>query len=193
MKKVDLGAAANFGINSPTTLSKEDALDDFNPRALDNIDSKTSTEFGDFENAFVPKQPLKTDDDFADFSSAFEQAPNQNLFPTVGSMAVNQSHNTASQNNLLLDPLSQNQSNLNMHVNSNLIQSPPAQMNLFSTQETTTLVQNSDLLGDLSNFSSLNIQANNVNLGMPLNGNSIKQQPQSLLDGFTGGMFSSFT
>lgn len=188
LKKVDLGAAANFGVNSPTsTATKDDFLaDDFDPRALDNVDSKPS-EFGDFENAFASNEPEKPADDFADFSSAFQQTNHQNMFPTMAAPSV--------QNQILLDPLSssskesliteQNHANFNAQINSNLVQQP----NLFPVPPATNQNAN-DLL--LSDFGSLSVQSNNVNLGTSTNGNVGALQPPNLLDGFSGGKINRF-
>lgn len=76
-KKVDLGAAANFGrdaTQSPVPQTGSNLLnDDFNPREGDSSEPKS--EFGDFEAAFGGSAKGDTDD-FADFSSAFA-GPNQ--------------------------------------------------------------------------------------------------------------------
>lgn len=86
IKKVDLGAAANFGRDAsqsplprPPSGGSGDLLDDFNPRAEERVESSVTNEFGDFEaaftNAIAPVAPViaasKSEDDFADFSSAF--------------------------------------------------------------------------------------------------------------------------
>ncbi|CAH0554393.1 unnamed protein product [Brassicogethes aeneus] len=73
LKKVDLGAAANFGRMSTQSPVQQSNLlnDDFDPRAGEA--PRKSNEFGDFENAFK-EPPTKSDDDFADFSSAFAQS-----------------------------------------------------------------------------------------------------------------------
>lgn len=75
-KKVDLGAAANFGIRdatqSPVPQTGNNLLsDDFNPREGDLSEPKS--EFGDFEAAFGGSTSVQKGDadDFADFSSAF--------------------------------------------------------------------------------------------------------------------------
>lgn len=85
LKKVDLGAAANFGRDtsqSPMPPSDNDLLnDDFNPRASEaQEDRKSATEFGDFETAFENNTSTahKQNDGFADFSSAFSQNVAQN-------------------------------------------------------------------------------------------------------------------
>lgn len=186
LKKVDLGAAANFGISSPSVASKEELLvDDFNPRALDTVEKK-STEFGDFESAFASSETEKSEEDFADFSSAFQQSNNQNLFSaTTPTTAV------SPPDDQIIDPITQlSQVNFNVQTNTNSMQNNVMQPNLFNTQKSTNLVQNSnDLLCD---FGSLNIHGNNANVGIPLNGNMIQQsqqQQQNLLDGFPGGEF----
>lgn len=87
IKKVDLGAAANFGRDAsqsplprPPSGGSGDLLDDFNPRAGELVESSVTNEFGDFEAAFTNSAPApvapviapsKSEDDFADFSSAF--------------------------------------------------------------------------------------------------------------------------
>lgn len=185
LKKVDLGAAAKFGINSPAITPKEELLvDDFNPRALDNTETKTA-EFGDFESAFAGSETQKSGEDFADFSSAFQQTNNQNLFSATPAIAA-----VSAPQNEVLDPLSQlNQVNMNVQANTNLTQNNATQPNLFNMQQPTNLVQNSnDLLCD---FGLLNLQGNNANVGVPLNGNMIQQQ-QNLLDGFPGGKIILF-
>ncbi|XP_060530049.1 uncharacterized protein LOC132704188 [Cylas formicarius] len=82
LKKVDLGAAANFGHDvtqrsQPIGGTADLLNDDFDPRAGETVQSSNVVnEFGDFEavfnnnNAITPGQQ-KVDDDFADFSSAF--------------------------------------------------------------------------------------------------------------------------
>lgn len=82
LKKVDLGAAANFGrgqMQSPNPSAGDLLNDDFNPRGESEKVEKTVAEFGDFETAFGGSQPQKSDDhdDFADFSSAFHQQQQQ--------------------------------------------------------------------------------------------------------------------
>jgi len=71
VKKVDLGAAANFGkvtMLQNNTNNKDLLNEDFNPRAGEE-------NFGDFANAFGSNTEKESspvlDDDFADFTSAF--------------------------------------------------------------------------------------------------------------------------
>ncbi|XP_063389282.1 clathrin interactor 1-like isoform X2 [Cydia fagiglandana] len=100
-KKIDLGAAASYGKSASTpappaasTNNQSQELlddlfktcpvpgapqgglieDDFDPRAEDPKPAPTSTEFGDFSNAFGAPEPA-SNDGFADFSSAFTGAP----------------------------------------------------------------------------------------------------------------------
>lgn len=180
LKKVDLGAAANFGRDaSQSPLPQTDDLlnDDFNPRAEE--DEKKSTEFGDFEAAFGSNTTTtpKSDDDFADFSSAFSQKPEtgQNLL---------------------------NQQNLFMP---NVI--PPPNMGVQGPvmaaggfvgvpfvplgNNTNVMGQNvakpqgnsNDLLGDLSGFSGLSIQPQTGFGSVPNNNQGIMGTAPSLLDG----------
>lgn len=93
LKKVDLGAAANFGRDtsqSPMPQNDGDLLnDDFNPRASEvQEEPKSASEFGDFETAFENNSTVvahKQDDGFADFGSAFSQnvAQNSQQFSTL--------------------------------------------------------------------------------------------------------------
>ena len=82
VKKVDLGAAKNFGesdIKGDTTTKYESNSlnDDFNPRASEGKESVLVAEFGDFETAFGTNQEKKNEDDFADFNSAFNSGNTQ--------------------------------------------------------------------------------------------------------------------
>ncbi|KAJ8945135.1 hypothetical protein NQ318_001600 [Aromia moschata] len=87
LKKVDLGAAANFGRDasqSPMPQTGKNLLsDDFDPRSNEIQDEfKSATEFGDFETAFGDNPSTqKSDESFADFSSAFSQNSTQNNHP----------------------------------------------------------------------------------------------------------------
>ncbi|CAH1102579.1 unnamed protein product [Psylliodes chrysocephalus] len=168
LKKVDLGAAANFGrgaSQSPVPPAGNDLLsDDFDPRASEpQLETKASSnEFGDFETAFGnPSDTIQEkEDNFADFSSAF---------------SPNSAPDTASQYsaipNLIPPP--------NMLANNPLTPSnnvggavaAPEIGGLFATVQKT----NSDLLGDLD-FGSLNIQpqpvAPNNNFGLIGNSNA---------------------
>ncbi|XP_045475095.1 telomere length regulation protein TEL2 homolog [Harmonia axyridis] len=79
IKKVDLGAAANFGresVQSPITVkntTSDDLLnDDFDPRAEETTTSvKPASDLSDLESAFGGNTPLSTTEEFADFTSAF--------------------------------------------------------------------------------------------------------------------------
>lgn len=92
LKKVDLGAAANFGKdesqNSAQKTNNNLLNDDFDPRSGESKD--TNTEFGDFETAFGDKTQ-KQEDNFADFSSAFsspQNINNEDLFSPPGVPSV---------------------------------------------------------------------------------------------------------
>jgi hypothetical protein len=195
LKKVDLGAAANFGRDasqSPLPQTNDLLNDDFNPRA-DEDDSKKSPEFGDFEAAFGSNSTTttvttpKTDDDFADFSSAFSQN-STNMFG-------------ASQ-----PPQQQNQQNLfvpNVIPPPNMTNSVPLkQPNLIGTgapmgvQSMPLVTGNNanvmgiaqpnnrnDLLGDLSGFSGLSIQPQSGLGNLPNNNQGLMGTAPSLLDG----------
>lgn len=90
-KKVDLGAAANFGrdaTQSPIPQTGNNLLsDDFNPREGDSSEPKS--EFGDFAAAFGGSTSSQKGeaDDFADFSSAFaasnQPQSNQQIFQST--------------------------------------------------------------------------------------------------------------
>lgn len=177
LKKVDLGAAANFGrsgTQSPTPQTSNDLLnDDFNPRDGDVQSNSPSAEFGDFEKAFGGTAEMKReDDDFADFSSAFTSQPAQQLL-------VSPPANLAAQTSLL-GPA---QPNLIGGIQPNLFAAQPP--NLFASSPPASLsnppaLNNnaSDLLGG---FSSLTIQPGFAS-GAP-----VGNQPTSLLDGFDSG------
>lgn len=175
LKKVDLGAAANFGrvgTQSPLPNNNDDLLnDDFNPRAQE---VPATGEFGDFENAFVSNSVQKVEDDFADFSTAFSQNSNQNLFSNNAFQSVTETVKPPIDQTLLssISPISITSS----------------QPNVFASSTLTNPTQNSnDLLGDLSGFSSLSIQPQNGNLFV--SNDSVGLQNKNLLDGITGGKF----
>lgn len=197
MKKVDLGAAANFGrsgTQSPTPQTTNDLLnDDFNPR--DSNDApQTNADFGDFEKAFAGGVETKKDeDDFADFSSAFTSAPQQNaqqIFTPPPPVNLNMTAQSS-----LLGPA---QSNLIGGIQPNLFAAAPViqqqqqqqQPLMFATTPVApTLINqpqqinNNDLLGG---FASLSIQppASFVPTGTPVANLS---GSNSLLDGFDSG------
>lgn len=211
LKKVDLGAAANFGratSQSPMPRGDNDLLnDDFNPRASEaQEESKSASEFGDFETAFEhDTAAAHKDDGFADFNSAFSQnaaqnnqqfsalpnllGPTPNVVPNVippPNMNANVPNlfmggsaqpNIAGPGNNFIGS-SQGQNLLgNNFMNANKV---PAQQPQKSNSN--------DLLGDLSDFGSLSIQpqspgttpANN-NLGLLGSSNS------DLFDGLGSG------
>lgn len=181
LKKVDLGAAANFGVGStPSTRAPSndggtaDLFDDFDPRAGEKSESITN-EFGDFETAFnsnktAPVTTVQSEDDFADFSSAFSNSgsttPSSLLTsPTTPTVLPNivPSSMGASNQNLLLGsvPLQTNNS-----IGGNLLGGfPPAptlgQAPLMGV--TPSKKSGDDLLGDLTDFGSLSIHPANVN------------------------------
>lgn len=163
LKKVDLGAAANFGKENKNSAADTSTFlnDDFNPRAHEK--KETNNEFGNFEAAFTSDSTSKqTADDFADFSSAFLDTQTTNFIPS---------------------PTQQN-------VPAPIFSAPP-QSSLFSAgpnllseepqRSTNIQSSNSDLLNDLSGFNSLSIQQpvgitpsnNNQNLLMGPTSNSI--------------------
>lgn len=82
-----MGAAANFGRDgtqspAPDTANNINLNDHFSPREENLKESKSVSEFGDFETAFGSTIAQKENsDDFADFSSAFnvsnQPKPNQ--------------------------------------------------------------------------------------------------------------------
>ncbi|KYB25481.1 epsin-like protein isoform X1 [Tribolium castaneum] len=165
IKKVDLGAAANFGRDASQSPLPQasDLIDDFNPRAEE--EEKKSTEFGDFEAAFGSNATTtpKSDDDFADFSSAFSQN--------------NTDANLMNQNQNLFMP--------NVIPPPNLGIQPPigglmgAQAPVMAAKP-----QNSnDLLGDLSGFSGLSIQPPGGFGNVPNNNQGLVGAAPSLLDG----------
>lgn len=194
LKKVDLGAAANFGrsgTQSPTPqIGGSDLLnDDFNPRAIET--NQSSPDFGDFEKAFAGGGGVETkkdDDDFADFSSAFTAGPpqqsNQQL---LTSAPINL--NLAPQGPLLGAP--PQQPNLigggiqaNLFAATPVAQQPPM---MFASAAPPTLVSppqvNNNVNDLLGGFSSLSVQSQ-AGFGPPVGnlGGS-----QSLLDGFESG------
>ncbi|XP_056637757.1 telomere length regulation protein TEL2 homolog isoform X1 [Diorhabda sublineata] len=172
LKKVDLGAAANFGRDasqSPVPSTGSNLLnDDFNPRAVESsIDVKAPTEFGDFETAFgdTSNMTQQKETNFADFNSAFSQSQN----------------NTSQYSNLL-------GSTPNVVPNvippTNFLITNPTQDNLLGGSTTNIggavlggsfpQKSNSDLLGDID-FGSLSLQPqsqNNDNFGFLGNSNN---------------------
>lgn len=119
LKKVDLGAAANYGRDSSqspipgaTKASEGDLLnDDFDPRAVETVvDNGKVSEFGDFEAAFSADNTpsaKKSDDDFADFSSAFDGGTSAqdklNLFTAPTNLVAPPTQPTQSSSDLLGD------------------------------------------------------------------------------------------
>ncbi|XP_044272085.1 clathrin interactor 1 isoform X2 [Tribolium madens] len=171
LKKVDLGAAANFGRDASQSPLPQtnDLIDDFNPRA--DEEEKKSTEFGDFEAAFGSNTTTtatpNSNDDFADFSSAF------------------------SQNNTDVNLMNQNQNLFMPNVipppNMGIQQPTVGPGNLMGAQTMPVMgvkPQNSnDLLGDLSGFSALNIQPQAGFGNVPNNNPGLLGTAPSLLDG----------
>ncbi|KAL3270084.1 hypothetical protein HHI36_009142 [Cryptolaemus montrouzieri] len=102
IKKVDLGAAANFGresVQSPVPIKSsttEDLLnDDFDPRADEIIpSSKSASDFAGLESAFGENTTQSSNEEFADFTSAFSSptTPAQGgdfaQFPPVNNFAA---------------------------------------------------------------------------------------------------------
>lgn len=176
LKKVDLGAAANFGVANNKNLESSDFFnDEFNPRAQEK--NPKSPEFGNFEAAFGSGSVTKpVSDDFADFTSAFSEAP--------ASQPVN-----FGQPNLLSSPPPPQASQFSNSTN--LLGSVPEPVPAAPTNQK---VLDSDLLSDLSGFSSLNIQQSG-GLGMtPNNNQSLLMGPNNIMDGFgTGPVLQSST
>lgn len=188
LKKVDLGAAANFGrsgTQSPTPQTTNDLLnDDFNPRDSVPTQSNSSPDFGDFEKAFSgATEAKKEDDDFADFSSAFSGAPQQVSQPPPPS-SVNL--NLAAQPPLL--------GGTQPNLLGNLFASPPPQQSMmFAAPAVPTLISppqiNNNANDLLGGFSSLNIQSQQgfgSTGAAPIGDIS---GPKSLLDGFDSGWY----
>lgn len=170
IKKVDLGAAANFGRDAsqsplPSTIKSNLLNDDFNPRADETDDTKKiTTEFGDFEAAFGGTATTRNnDEEFADFSSAFST----NNVPVTNQ---NQQGN-------LFSPLTNNVP---------LPQVGAATPNLLGISSNTNLMgvsqSNNDLLGGLSGFSGLSIQPQNTFGSIPNNNQGLLGAGPSLLD-----------
>ncbi|KAG5898813.1 hypothetical protein JTB14_011023 [Gonioctena quinquepunctata] len=208
LKKVDLGAAANFGRDSsqsPIPPTSNDLLnDDFNPRAQEvSNDRKASDEFGDFETVFPnnPSPAQKSEDQFADFGSAFSQTPAQNtsqysnlpnllgpgphVLPNVIPPSTNAPNLLLSNDlpNLLGGPPA---SNLGPPLN-NFGQQSQSFMGVSSVPvQSSQKTSNSDLLGDLD-FGSLTIQPQNV-AAQPNNNFGLLGSPNAnLLDDLSTG------
>lgn len=191
LKKVDLGAAANFGKEeSKISTQNADLLnDDFNPRAQDT-NEPASPEFGNFEAAFGSTAASKPADDFADFSSAFSPAqPSATQVPQSVSFAQ-------PQQNLMQPPATnsaqppmnfvQPQPNLFSPVQNQAFSAPQAFMpNSGATSQKSS---GDDLLGDLSGFSSLNIQQGDLGTTPNNNQNSLLGS-NNIMDGFGTGWF----
>ncbi|KAB0795022.1 hypothetical protein PPYR_11861 [Photinus pyralis] len=141
LKKVDLGAAANFGRENKNSASNTPNLlnDEFNPRAHETKDANSS-EFGNFEAAFSTDSTSKqTQDDFADFSSAFSDTQSKGLI-----------------NSPLQDV--QQAPAFPLPAQSPLFAAGPNLLDGVASATNNTQSSNSDLLSDLSGFNSLNIQ-----------------------------------
>ncbi|KAI4460450.1 epsin/ent-related [Holotrichia oblita] len=157
IKKVDLGAAANFGIGEKTEKPPPIASDllnedDFNPRANEPA---AQSEFGDFETAFGNPPEIiagadkkKDDDDFADFSSAFSGSSPQGNPPLIQGLVLGMGQPQQEQQQLL----GQSTQILGQAI------APPSAGILQTTPTGSDL-----LLGDLSGFNALSIQPNNSN------------------------------
>lgn len=195
IKKLSLGAAANYGRDesqSPVPSfqhqqQSEDLLnDDFNPRASEIDGNAVNQEFGDFSAAFGGNnvQPSPKHDDFADFSSAFSNTaqndfmvPPHNPTPVVPTLEKSSSLLSNSGPNLF-GSMTSSQSAPMFPIDHGFAAPPPVQMPSSGS---------GDLLGDLSGFSSLNL---NSQMTTP-NGNSslLMGQQSSLLDGPMGGNY----
>ncbi|XP_066154978.1 telomere length regulation protein TEL2 homolog [Euwallacea fornicatus] len=182
LKKVDLGAAANFGRDSsqsplprpPSGGPTGDLLDDFDPRAGEKGATSVNNEFGDFEAAFnnstITQAPVvvssQSEDDFADFSSAFSNsnstAPSSLLTspttPTVLPNIIPPNMGVSKQNKLLEGPFSgENLLEGFSHSGSGAVMGHPAPQALLTSQVSSLPKKNDDLLGDLSDFDSMSI------------------------------------
>ncbi|XP_076266088.1 clathrin interactor lqfR [Rhynchophorus ferrugineus] len=188
LKKVDLGAAANFGRDltqsplprPPSGGGNADLFDDFDPRAGEKAEPIVTNDFGDFEAVFsgtakTVAPSTKTEDDFADFSSAFSTSssttPSSLLTspttPTVLPNVIPPTMGVPNQNLLM------SANNVAQTQPANLLGGPPVQNNalmggnlLGLGLETATAQNpiqiasknNEDLLGDLKDFGGLSIQ-----------------------------------
>nr|XP_023029112.1 uncharacterized protein LOC111517261 isoform X1 [Leptinotarsa decemlineata] len=188
LKKVDLGAAANFGRGSTQSpVPQSDLLnDDFDPRAQEapSEQRKTSTEFGDFEAAFGPPAASQnSDDQFADFSSAFSQPPsipNASQYSPMPNLLGPGPHVLPN-----VIPPSSNTSNL---LNNHTFGSQTANLmeGGVTVQQQSQKTSNSDLLGDLD-FGSLSMQPQSM-ATQPNNNFGLLGSPNAnLLDGFSSG------
>ncbi|KAJ8972748.1 hypothetical protein NQ317_013802 [Molorchus minor] len=206
LKKVDLGAAANFGRDtsqSPLPHSSNDLLnDDFDPRGNEiQDDIKSATEFGDFETAF------------GDFGSAFSQNPSQNFPPPnlLGS-TPNTLPNVIPPRNMMSPNVPNiGMGGINMMGESNLLgnqlvgNGPPANSaqpqsilgvsvspNNHSNASKLPVLQhqqisNNDLLGDLTDFNNLSLQNKPATSFTPSNNNLgiLNSSNSDFLDGLT--------
>ncbi|XP_018576031.1 clathrin interactor 1 isoform X2 [Anoplophora glabripennis] len=222
LKKVDLGAAANFGratSQSPMPQGDRDLLnDDFNPRASEaQEESKSASEFGDFETAFEHNTAAavaahKQDDGFADFSSAFSHnvaqsnqqfsalpnllGPTPNVVPNV----IPPPNTTANVPNLFLNVGGGTHPNIagnNYIGGAPQVGSPAQSQNLLGNSFVNAAKlpaqqpqkgNSNDLLGDLSDFGSLSIQPQSA-ISTPANNNLglLGSSNNDLLDGLGSG------
>ncbi|KAF2905100.1 hypothetical protein ILUMI_01084 [Ignelater luminosus] len=198
LKKVDLGAAANFGKEENSSTQNADLLnDDFDPRAQED-NEPASPEFGNFEAAFGASSTAGTKpaDDFADFSSAFSSAqqPSVTQIPQPVNFAQPQ------QNLMQTPPSNFAQPPMNfVQPQPNLFS--PVQNQAFSASQAFTPTSGAtpqkssgdDLLGELSGFSSLNIQQGGLGMTPNNNQNSLLGS-NNIMDGFgTGQMLQPST
>ncbi|XP_019756578.2 telomere length regulation protein TEL2 homolog [Dendroctonus ponderosae] len=203
LKKVDLGAAANFGRDAtqsplprPPSGGASDLFDDFDPRASEKIVRATDNEFGDFEVVFNNPPPVQTssvaaskpEDDFADFSSAFSTssstAPSSLLtspttptvLPNIISPTMGVSNSLLSMGPNLLGGLDQP----TLGGQTSLLGPTPA-------QPAPVVAPKDDLLGD---FSSMSIQPQIVSNNLNNNFNDGFLGGPALLDNFNDGKSS---
>ncbi|XP_050313622.1 clathrin interactor 1 isoform X2 [Anthonomus grandis grandis] len=220
IKKVDLGAAANFGRDTtqsplprpPSGGGTADLFDDFDPRAAEHTAAASHIEFGSFETAFgegasahqsAPVVPIssKSEDDFADFSSAFSNssstAPSSLLTsPTTPSVLPNILPPMGVSNQNLLGSSSAQIPNLAGPGSNNLLGGFGQPM-AFQGQQPPLLSQNApknsgaDLLGDLTDFGSLSL-GNKINSSNGLNNNNSDGLlgGPGLMDNFDGGLLT---
>ncbi|KAL1498311.1 hypothetical protein ABEB36_009127 [Hypothenemus hampei] len=207
LKKVDLGAAANFGRDStqsplPRPPSRDggstDLFDDFNPRADEQSQTVVSNEFGDFEagfnnSALVMPQSTKNEDGFADFNSAFSTSNSlltspvtPTALPSVG----------ASNNSLFGGPTVPSNNLIGGNLLGGFAQPPPpsATQSVFGTvpvtNSTTQHSNGSDLLGDLADFGSLSLQTKPPIVG---NNTSNNNNPNDALTGGIPGLLDNIS
>ncbi|KAF5274007.1 hypothetical protein FQA39_LY01122 [Lamprigera yunnana] len=181
LKKVDLGAATNFGVENKKNSNTETSdffNEDFNPRDQEKNNANNSQEFGNFEAAFG-SETLSKSDNFADFNSAFSEtsATNQSTNFIQPPQQINFAQVQNAQTNIFSTP-PQPQTFSN---NSNLLGSMPEL--LPTAPINNQKLSDSDLLSDLSGFSSLNIQQPGGLSMTPNNNQTLIMGSSNIMDG----------